>query len=109
MISKSGDFERNDGEAPAVPTMLYPYLHNKDSLTDFARGESVLDLTTCDYSAVVDDISLDYGAVFISFGVFVLASSSEDSHGDQVFDIDVIHEGCSDSLRIRLDSDLIDD
>lgn len=107
-ILVSGTFVRDDDAALPASTALYIYLHNENSETDFVRGQGVIDTSTGDFSAAIGDIPVGYSRGILSFVVLDADDVGDLSVGDSVFELDVINEGCSDALRIRLEWDSSD-
>lgn len=109
-VSVSAYFVRDDGTALPSSTALYLYLHNEDSESDFVRGEGVIDPTTGEFTAVITQVPVGYSRAILSFVVLDPADAGEGNYPyDTVFELDVVNEGCSDALRIKLEWESDDD
>ena len=108
-ISVSGTFERDDEAALADSTALYLYLYNEDNESDYARGQGVIDVSTGDFTATIDDFPVGYSQGVLSFVVLDPTDGGDNTVEDTVFIMDVINEGCSEALRIKLEWDSNDD
>ena len=108
-ISVSGNFKREDEAPLAASTALYLYLYNEDDDTDYVRGQGVIDPTTGDFTATIDDFPIGYSQGILSFVVLDSADGGDYTVDDTVFAMDVINEGCSEALRIKLEWDSNDD
>lgn len=105
-ISVSGTFAREDGAALPASTTLYLYMHNEDSEFDFVRGEGALDPATGNFTATITDFPVGYSKGLLSFVVLDPADAGGDEYADEsAFVMDVVNEGCSDALRIKLEWD----
>ena len=103
-LSVSGNFVRRDDSALPASTTLYLYLHNENSESDFVRGEGVIDPTTGIFTAVINEIPVGYSRGILSFVVLDPADAGQGNYPyDTVFDVDIVNEGCSDALRIKLE------
>ena len=102
-ISVSGFFEKYDDTALPESTRLYLYLYNEDSPTDFERGQGVIDVTSGNFSATIDDIPVGYSRGVFSFVALDADDGGNLTAGNSVYGIDIANEGCSDELRIKLE------
>lgn len=104
--SVSGTFAKNDGTALGSSTALFLYLHTETSESDFVRGQGEIDPDSGNFTATITDILVGYHRGILSFVVLDPADAGEDNYPyDTVFPIEVVNEGCSDALRIRLEWD----
>ena len=108
-ISVSGNFEKYDDTALPDSTGLYLYLYNEDSPTDFERGQGVIDGASGNFSATIDDIPVGYSRGVFSFVALDANDGGDLTAGNSVNDIDIVNEGCSDELRIKLEWNSNDD
>lgn len=104
-VSVSGVFEKDDGDALPASTALYLYIYNEHSPTDFERGQGVIDTTTGNFTATITDFPVGYSEGILSFVVLDPADGADITADDSVFTLDVVNEGCSDALRIKLEWD----
>ena len=105
----SGNFKKYDDTALPDSTGLYLYLYNEDSPTDFERGQGVIDGASGNFSATIDDIPVGYSRGVFSFVALDANDGGDLTAGNSVNDIDIVNEGCSDELRIKLEWNSNDD
>ena len=108
-ISASGNFARDDETALPASTALFLYLHNENAESDFVRGQGEVDPATGDFTVAITDFPIGHSRALLSFVVLDSADGGDASVDDTVFDMDVINEGCSEALRIKLEWDSNDD
>ena len=108
-VSMSGYFEKYDDTALPDSVGLYLYLYTEQSPTNFVSSQGVIDAASGNFSVTIDDILVGSHTGLLSF-----VALDEDDGGDIDFDsavrsIDIVNEGCSDELRIKLEWDSDDD
>lgn len=102
-MSLSGYYVRNDGAPLPASTALLLYLHDENDVADFVRGQGVVDPATGNFTANITDLRIGLTRGIVSF--VVLDSAEYVSDTDGVYAIDVVNEGCSEAMRIRLEWD----
>lgn len=109
-ITVSGNFRKIDGTALAASTALLLYLYDENAESDFVRGQGDIDPNSGEVTATFTDLSVGHFKAVLSFIVLDPADAGVDSgHYDTAFVVDVVNEGCSDALRIKLEWDSHDD
>lgn len=104
-ISISGNFARDD-EAPLPASIaLLLYIHDENDETNFVRGDGVMDLVSGNFTANTTGFPVGYSRGILSFVVLDAAEAveNEDPVFSTVFDMEVVNEGCSNQLNIRLE------
>lgn len=105
-ITLSGNYEKDDDADLAASTALFLYVHDENSESDFVRGQGEIDPSSGNFTATFTGLPVGASKAVLSFVVLDPADAGEGNRPyDTAFAADVVNEGCSDALRIRLEWD----
>ena len=101
----SGTFTRNDDTPLASSAALFLYLHTEGSESDLVRGQGEIDIGSGNFTATITDVPVGYSRGIFSFVVLDPADAGEQMNFpySTVFPIDVVNEGCSQVLKIKME------
>lgn len=102
-LTVSGTFVRFDREALPSSTVLFVYLDNGETLSDFARGQAELDASTGEFTISVTDFPKAFTRVILSFAILDPAETPENTNAGSVWPLRVVNNGCSEPLSITLE------
>lgn len=104
-VTLSGNFERDDGTPLGPSAAFFLYRLDEDSEIGFVRGQGEIDPNSGNFTSTTTGLGVGFSRSILSFALLDPDDAGEEKNYpyDTVFEVDVVNEGCSEALRIKLE------